>query len=110
MSGGLMPSALMSKAVRASLFESWASVQPDIGKAHRGLISAFGQHLVNNGQISKEMGRLMKRAEENCLVAEYKGGSVELVDAREMVDQAERFVEAMRAEFVPHLIDLTLSK
>lgn len=140
MSGGLTPDALMSKAVRAcasaralfdlddvdgacnrayyamfdaaraALLASGAPVQPDIGKTHSGLISAFGQHLVKNGPISKEMGRLMKRAEEIRLVADYKGDSVELADAREMVEQAEMFVEAMRAEFMPHLKSYTLSK
>lgn len=141
MSGGLTPDALMSKAVRAcasahalfdlddvdgacnrayyamfdaaraALLASGAPVQPDIGKTHSGLISAFGQHLVKNGPISNEMGRLMKRAEEIRLVADYKGDSVELADAREMIEQAdEMFVEAMCAEFMPHLKDLTLSK
>lgn len=130
MSGGLTPDALMLKAVRACasarvLFElgdvdgacnrayyamfdsaraallvSSAPVPPDIGRTHGGLISAFSQHLVKNGPIPKEVGRLLKRAEEIRLVADYKGDSVELVDAREMVEQAERFVEAMRAEFM----------
>lgn len=131
MSGGLTPGALMSKAVRAcasaralldlndvdgacnrayyamfdaaraALLASGAPVQPDIGKTHGGLISAFGRHLVKNGPISKEMGRLMKRAEEIRLVADYKGDAVELADARQMVEQAEMFVAAMRAEFMP---------
>lgn len=131
MSGGLTPAALMSKAVRAcasaralldlndvdgacnrayyamfdaaraALLASGAPVQPDIGKTHGGLISAFGRHLVKNGPISKEMGRLMKRAEEIRLVADYKGDAVELADARQMVEQAEMFVAAMRTEFMP---------
>lgn len=58
---------------------------------------------MKNGPVSKEMGRLMKRAEEIRLVADYKGDSVELSDAREMVQQAEMFVDAMRTEFMPHL-------
>lgn len=61
-----------------------------------GLITAFSQHLVKNGPIEKEIGRLLKRAEEIRLVADYKGDSVELEDAREMVEQAERFVETIR--------------
>lgn len=87
-------------SARAALLASGAPVQPDIGKTHSSLISAFGQHLVKNGPISKEMGRLMKRAEEVRLVADYKGDSVELADAREMVEQAEIFVEAMRTTFM----------
>ena len=103
MSGGLTPDALMSKAVRAcaSLLASGAPVESDIGRTHSGLITAFSQHLVKNGPITKEMGRLLKRAEETRLIADYKGDSVELADAREMVEQAEMFVEAMRTEFMP---------
>lgn len=131
MSGDLTPEALMAKAVRAcasaralldlddvdgacnrayyamfdaaraALLASGAPVKPDIGKTHSGLISAFGGHLVKNGPISKEMGRLLKRAEEIRIVADYKSDSVELVDAREMVEQAEVFVATIRAEFIP---------
>ena len=131
MSGGLTPDALMSKAVRAcasaralfdlndvdgacnrayyamfdaaraALLASGAPVEPDIGRTHSGLITAFSQHLVKNGPITKEMGRLLKRAEETRLIADYRGDSVELADAREMVEQAEMFVEAMRTEFMP---------
>lgn len=131
MSDGLTPDALMSKAVRActsaralfdlndvdgacnrayyamfdaaraALLTSGAPVQPDIGRTHSGLITAFSQHLVKNGPIAKEMGRLLKRAEETRLIADYKGDSVELADAREMVEQAETFVEAMRSQFMP---------
>lgn len=68
-----------------------------------GLITAFSQHLVKNGPFPKEIGRLLKRAEEIRLVADYKGDSVELADAREMVAQAERFVEAIRNELMPDL-------
>jgi uncharacterized protein (UPF0332 family) len=126
LSGGLTSDALMAKAVRACasarvLFElgdvdgacnrayyamfdsaraallvSNAPLPPDIGKTHGGLITAFSQHLVKKGPIPKETGRLLKRAEEIRLVADYKGDSVELADAREMVEQAERFVETLR--------------
>lgn len=91
----------MFDAARAALLVSGAPVQPDIGKTHSGLITAFGLHLVKDGPISKEMGRLLKRAEEIRLVADYKGDSVELSDAREMIEQAEMFIEAMRVEFMP---------
>ena len=131
MSGELTPEALMAKAVRAyasarvlldlddvdgacnrayyamfdaaraALLASGALVQPNTIKTHGGLIAAFGLHLVKNGPISRELGRLLKRAEEIRLVADYTGDSVELDDAREMVGQAELFVEAMRAEFMP---------
>ena len=56
---------------------------------------------MKNGPIPKEIGRLLKRAEEIRLVADYKGDSVELEDAREIVEQAELFVEAIRNALMP---------
>lgn len=92
----------MFDAARAALLVSGAPVRPDIGKTHSGLINAFSEHLIKNGPISKELGRLLKRAEEIRLVADYKGDSVELSDAQEMVAQAETFVTAMHVEFMPN--------
>ena len=91
----------MFDAARAALLASGAPIEPDIGKTHGGLITAFSLHLVKNGPIPKELGRLLKRAEEIRLVADYKGDSVELEDAREIVEQAEIFVKALRTEFMP---------
>ena len=91
----------MFDAARAALLASGAPVQPDIGRTHGGLITAFSLHLVKNGPIPRELGRLLKRAEEIRLVADYKENSVEFNDARELVGQAELFFNALRAEFLP---------
>lgn len=90
----------MFDAARAALLASGAPVAPDIGRTHSGLIGAFGNFLVKNGPVSKEVGRLLNRAHEIRLMADYNGDSVEPADAKEMVDQAETFVAAMRAEFM----------
>ena len=50
--------------------------------------------------MPKEIGRLLNRAHEIRLVADYKGDCVEAADAREMVAQAETFVATMRALFM----------
>lgn len=71
----------MFDAARAALLASDAPVAPDIGRTHSGLIGAFSNHLVKNGPVSKEMGRLLNRAQE-------------------MVAQAEAFIAALRAEFL----------
>jgi uncharacterized protein (UPF0332 family) len=92
----------MFDAARAALLASGSPVRPDNGKTHSGLINAFSEHLIKNGSVSKEMGRLIKRAEEIRLVADYRGDSVEMSDAREMVAQAETFVAAMRVGFMPN--------
>ncbi|MDX9944195.1 MAG: HEPN domain-containing protein [Azonexus sp.] len=86
----------MFDAARAVLLASGAPVRSDIGKTHSGLITAFSEHLIKNGPVPKEMGRLLKRAEEIRLVADYNGDSVELGDAQEMVLQSESFVSGMR--------------
>jgi hypothetical protein len=44
------------------------------------------------------VGRLLKRAEEVRLIADYRGDSVELADARELVEQAETFVSTMHGQ------------
>lgn len=91
----------MFDAARAALLASGAPVEPDIGRTHSGLIRAFGSFLVKNGPVSKEVGRLLNRAHEVRLVADYNGESVEPADAQEMVEQAETFVAAMRVQFMP---------
>ena len=55
---------------------------------------------MKNGPVSREMGRLLNRALEIRQVADYRGNSVELPDAQEMVAQAETFVATLRAQFV----------
>lgn len=89
----------MFDAARAALLASSSPVRADIGKTHSGLITAFSEHLIKNGSVPKEMGRLLKRAEEIRLVADYKGDSVEFEDAQEMVEQAEIFVATLREKF-----------
>jgi len=91
----------MFDAARADLLASGAPVESDIGRTHSGLIGAFGNYLVKNGPVSKEVGRLFNRAHEVRLAADYNGDSVEPSDANEMVEQAETFVAAMRDEFMP---------
>lgn len=91
----------MFDAARAALLASSAPVKPDIGKTHKGVLNAFSEHLVKDGPLPREMGRFLKHAETFRYVADYQGGSVETSDAREMVEQAETFVAAMRAEFMP---------
>jgi uncharacterized protein (UPF0332 family) len=90
----------MFDAARAALLASGAPVAADIGRTHSGLIGAFGNFLVKNGPISKEIGRLLNRAHEIRLVADYNEESVEFSDANDMVEQAETFIAAMRSEFM----------
>ncbi|MDR2839430.1 MAG: hypothetical protein LBV49_12825 [Azonexus sp.] len=72
-----------------------------MGKTHKGVLSTFSDRLIKNGPLPKEMGRLLKYAETFRYVADYEGAPVALSDARNMVGQAEIFVAAMQAEFMP---------
>lgn len=89
----------MFDAARAALLTSGL----DVGKTHKGVLSAFSDRLVKNGPIPKEVGRLLKHGETFRYVADYEGDPVELGDARQLVQQAETFVAAMRAEFMPEV-------
>lgn len=89
----------MFDAARAGLLAIGAPVAPDIGRTHGGLISAFGNYVVKHGPVSREMGRLLNRALEVRQIADYKSDSVELIDAQEMVAQAEAFLAAIGAAF-----------
>jgi uncharacterized protein (UPF0332 family) len=66
-----------------------------VGKTHQGVLHAFSEHLVKDGTLPKEMGRLLKQAETRRYIADYQGDSVELNDAREMVEQADAFVSSI---------------
>lgn len=88
----------MFDAARAALLAS-GSPESNSGRTHKGLIGAFGEHVVKNGPVPKEVGRLLKRAEEIRLVADYRENSVNLSDASEIVQHAETFLEAIRIQF-----------
>lgn len=66
-------------------------------KTHRGLISAFGQHLVKPGRIPVEFGRMLNWAEDIRLVADYEGDPIENSVAAEMVDSTEAFIAEIRS-------------
>lgn len=87
----------MFDAARAALLSSGH----DVGRTHKGVLNAFSEHLVRNGPLPKEMGRLLKQAETRRYVADYEGDPVELTDAWEMVGQATTFVAAMQSQFMP---------
>ena len=81
----------MFDAARAALL----ALGYDTGKTHKGVLNTFSEYLVKTGIVQKETGRLLKQAEAHRYIADYEGDSIELVDAQEMVKQAQIFVTAM---------------
>lgn len=68
-------------------------------KSHSGLISAFSLHLVKNGPVPKEMGRLLNRAQEARNIADYLDDmSVGIAD--ELVNTANIFVPTIISLFI----------
>jgi len=85
----------MFDAARAALLAS-GMTDITIGRTHSGLISAFGQHLVKQGVVTKDFGRQLNRAHEVRQIADYNGESIELADAKALVEQAVQFVATLR--------------
>lgn len=85
-------------AARAAL----ASVRPDLVggiKTHRGLIGAFGEHVVMSGRVDPSLGRSFNQAEKLRLMADYLGDPLTPDDARWAVAEAERFLAEIRRRF-----------
>jgi uncharacterized protein len=91
----------MFDAARAALLASGAPVDPETTRTHNGLISAFSLHLVKTGRVPVKLGKALNKAEELRLVADYKGDPIEKEDSAWAVSQAQAFVEAMQAAFMP---------
>lgn len=89
----------MFDAARAALLIANAPVEAEVARTHRGLMSAFGLHIVKPGLISQEIGRSLSQAQHVRLIADYKGDPVEAKDAAQMIAWAATFVEAVRETF-----------
>ena len=87
----------MFDAARAVLLASGAPVGPEVAKTHSGLITAFSLHLVKTGHVAVELGKALNKVEDLRLVADYKGDPVEEEDAAWAVQQAQGFVQTMKA-------------
>lgn len=89
----------MFDAARAALIVNEPSLERDFGKTHSGLLNVFSSKLIITGLVPNELGRLLKRAEGVRMVADYKGDTVLMSDAQEIVQHAELFVTEMKTLF-----------
>lgn len=90
----------MFDAARAALLASSAPVPANVARTHNGLISAFSLHLVKIGRVSVDLGRSLNQAEEIRLLADYTGTLIAAEQALQIIQQAERFVQAMKTGFM----------
>ncbi len=89
----------MFDAARAALLAVKAPIELETVRTHVGLIGAFGNFLVKNGPLSKNMGRQLSQALKIRFMADYTGDSIAENTAREIVAQAEMFVNTLRVQF-----------
>src|SRR3546814_18294665 len=89
----------MFDAAHAALRSANVAETASATKTHRGLIAAFGQHLVLGGHVASELGSSLNKVERLRLLADYQGDPVSDDDAVWAVGQAESFVAAIREAF-----------
>ena len=89
----------MFDAAQAALLAANVGAAANATKTHRGLISAFGQHLVLGGRVAADLGSALNKVERLRLLADYTGDPVSEEDGAWAVEQAAVFVAAIRAAF-----------
>jgi uncharacterized protein (UPF0332 family) len=88
----------MFDAAKAVLLATVPTIDPQIGKTHNGLISAFGLHMVKTGLVSVDLGRALNRAQNIRQIADYTGDVIEPEDVLALLQQASEFVQALKKQ------------
>lgn len=91
----------MFDAAHAALLRSGAHINPAETRTHRGLIAAFGEHLIKPGHLSADIGKSFNQVERVRLLADYTGEEIDEDKTRWAVEQAAAFVEAVRRKYTP---------
>jgi hypothetical protein len=68
-------------------------------KTHRGVISAFGQHVVQSGQFDADLASVLSRTETLRLKADYTGTEIDAAAATQVVARAQTFVRTVEHAF-----------
>ena len=66
-------------------------------KRHATVIGRFGRHLVKGRGLNAELGRALSLAFDLRAIADYEPATVDPSEAREMVESAEAFINALLA-------------
>ena len=86
----------MFDAARAALLAANAPVEAEASRTHSGLIAAFSLHLVKPGLVALDHGRALNKVEDLRLIADYKGDEITADRAAWALEQASKFVSAVR--------------
>ncbi len=91
----------MFDAARAALLATGHLREGMNIKTHAGVISAFGQALVQTGRVDAAFGRAFNRLQDIRVRADYMSGTPSAEEAEWALTQAEAFVATMRERFFP---------
>lgn len=94
----MSPDDYIAKAARAI---ASAKLLLDAAKTHRGLIAAFGEHLVKTARLTADLGKALNQVERIRLLADYTGEEVAADKARWAVEQAGTFVGTVQRTLAP---------
>ncbi|HEY5212456.1 MAG TPA: HEPN domain-containing protein [Acidobacteriaceae bacterium] len=68
-------------------------------RTHSRVIEAFRSHAVQSGQIDRQLATQLSRTESLRIKADYTGSEIELSEAKEVVQNAELFVQTVERVF-----------
>ena len=73
-----------------------ASIDPKLAtaKSHASIIRRFGKHIVETRGFDRSLGRMFSKTEVARHTADYEADSVDGATARQIVDEARRFLAA----------------
>ena len=89
----------MFDAAHAALLQSKSHIDPAETKTHRGLIAAYGKHLIVSGLLTAETGKSLNRVERVRLLADYTGEEIDGKTADWAIEQADAFLKAIAQRF-----------
>jgi uncharacterized protein (UPF0332 family) len=88
----------MFDIARAALLRAGVA-EDNLPRTHSGVIEAFRRHAVQSGQIDQHLATQLSRTESLRIMADYTGAEIELNEAKEVVRNAELFVQTVERVF-----------
>jgi len=88
----------MFDIARAALLRAGVT-EDKLPRTHNGVIEAFRSHAVQSGQIDPQLATQLSRTESLRIRADYTGSEIELGEAKEVVRNAEQFVQTVERVF-----------
>ncbi|MDP9013261.1 MAG: HEPN domain-containing protein [Pseudomonadota bacterium] len=88
----------MFDIAQAALLRAGVS-EDKLPRTHNGIIEAFRSHAIQSGKIDRQLATQLSRTESLRIKADYTGTEIELSEAKEVVRNAELFVQTVERVF-----------